>query len=316
MDRKLAFASMVAAGLVGLSGPAAAFVVQPAPVVAGTQPDRCSQLSPPPVGVARFEQAPRLDKSSAILGGQVSALDRIRQAQQGAAASALQQVSLQAAAAAPRGLDNAGLVPGVGAIACNRFSLPKAAAPIGTGRAANSEDFLLTRRLSVGHTAFDAEWSRVSNAGLSARAVQQMVPRQFRSGAAGFAAIQGINAWANHRIRYAEDAALYGQADHWANAASTLRRRAGDCEDIAIVKMQVLAAMGVPRSDMFLTIARDLARHADHALLVVRLDDRHWVLDNAADQLLDANTNLDYQPVLSFSGEHKWLHGSVTLALN
>jgi predicted transglutaminase-like cysteine proteinase len=60
---------------------------------------------------------------------------------------------------------------------------------------------------------------------------------------------------------------------------------------------------------MVLTIARDLARNADHAVLVVRLDGRYYMLDNATDQVLDASASHDYRPVLSFSDSQTWLHG-------
>src|SRR5690606_30186376 len=100
------------------------------------------------------------------------------------------------------------------------------------------------------------------------------------------AALAAVNSFANSRIRYVEDKMLYGKADHWAGAKSTLKAGAGDCEDIAIVKMQLLAAIGVPRSDMYLTIARDLARNADHALLVVKINGQTWLLDNATDKIL------------------------------
>lgn len=319
MDRRFASSLVIIAGLVGMSDPAAALVIEPAQVIATALPDQCAtatrQVAMDGIGVGLALQS---TKSSAILGGQTSALERIMQAQQGLVAASpapVIPVSLQAARAENFNPAGGGLVPAVGGVGCSRLSLPKTAAPSGLGRGLGNDDFLLTRRLPVSHTAFDAEWSRVSNANLSVRSMHRMLPRQFLSGGIGLASVERVNAWANQRIRYAEDAKLYGRADYWANAESTLRKRAGDCEDIAIVKLQILAAMGVPRSDMFLTIARDLTRHADHALLVVRIDNRHWVLDNAVDRLLDANDNLDYQPVLSFSTDHKWLHGAITLAL-
>jgi predicted transglutaminase-like cysteine proteinase len=125
----------------------------------------------------------------------------------------------------------------------------------------------------------------------------------------GVARVTAVNSWTNAHVRYVEDQALYGKADYWAGAQTTLRRRAGDCEDIAIVKMQLLSALGVARSDMYLTIARDLARNADHALLVVKQDGKYWLLDNATDQLLDASQSYDYRPILSYSAGGKWLHG-------
>jgi predicted transglutaminase-like cysteine proteinase len=60
---------------------------------------------------------------------------------------------------------------------------------------------------------------------------------------------------------------------------------------------------------MYLTIARDLARNADHALLIVKQDGRYWVLDNSTNQLLDARESNDYRPILSYSSSGKWLHG-------
>ena len=75
----------------------------------------------------------------------------------------------------------------------------------------------------------------------------------------------------------------------------------GDCEDIALTKMQLLAAMGVSRDDMFLTIARDTIRRADHALLIVRIDGRFVVLDNTTDTVLDGAYAHDYLPVLRFA---------------
>jgi predicted transglutaminase-like cysteine proteinase len=74
-------------------------------------------------------------------------------------------------------------------------------------------------------------------------------------------------------------------------------------------KLQLLAAMGVPRGDMYLTIARDLTRRADHALLVVKLDGKHWLLDNSTNLLLDARESYDYRPILSYSAAGTWLHG-------
>jgi predicted transglutaminase-like cysteine proteinase len=73
--------------------------------------------------------------------------------------------------------------------------------------------------------------------------------------------------------------------------------------------MQLLSAIGVARSDMYLTIARDLVRNADHALLVVRHEGKYWLLDNATDELLDASKSYDYRPILTYSETGKWLHG-------
>jgi hypothetical protein len=60
---------------------------------------------------------------------------------------------------------------------------------------------------------------------------------------------------------------------------------------------------------MYLTLARDLVRNADHAMLIVKADGRYWLLDNSTDRLLDASESHDYRPIMSFGTSQKWLHG-------
>lgn len=285
------------------------------------------RLEPAALTALPMNTAFGISKASAILGGAGSALDRVRMDQTGLGTEA----SLMAGPAevSRPGASGSRLVPGAAPLRsadghsfapgndCNRLALPRPAGmPSQLGRSSvlssESDDFLRTRRLAVSRTAFDQQWDRVSQQGLPVQALRReaglggIVP-----GRATLETAATVNAWANRRIRFVEDAKLFRAADYWATAQTTLRLGAGDCEDIAIAKMQALAAIGVPRSDMFLTIARDLARHADHALLVVRIDGRFWLLDNSTDRVLDAAESYDYQPVLSFSQNRKWLHGAV-----
>lgn len=123
------------------------------------------------------------------------------------------------------------------------------------------------------------------------------------------AKLGAVNRWVNDRIAYTEDRELFGRADHWAGPRQTLALGKGDCEDYALLKMHLLAAAGIPRKDMYLTIARDLVRRSDHAVLVVRTDSGFLMLDNATDRVLDAGSAFDYRPVLSFSEDKSWLHG-------
>ncbi|MDJ0642098.1 MAG: transglutaminase-like cysteine peptidase [Erythrobacter sp.] len=168
-----------------------------------------------------------------------------------------------------------------------------------------SDDFLASKRVRIGKTNFDRDWRRVQSEKLSNR--RHLADLDVAAASEEFVA--AVNRWVNREVRYVEDRELYGQADYWAGARLTLMLGKGDCEDIALAKMQLLAAAGVPKSDMYLTIARDTVRRADHALLVVRLGDRYVVLDNATDMLLDGARSHDYNPVLSFSGDQAWLHG-------
>ncbi len=173
--------------------------------------------------------------------------------------------------------------------------------------ATSPDNFLASKRLSIRRTSFDKDWARVSGKGFSASSAARLV--SVTRGAPGLAELAAVNGWANGRIRYVEDRQLYGKADYWASAGETLRRGAGDCEDIAIAKMQLLAALGVNRDAMYLTIARDTVRATDHAVLVVKMDGKAWLLDNATDRVLDASQAYDYRPIVSFSENNRWLHG-------
>jgi predicted transglutaminase-like cysteine proteinase len=161
---------------------------------------------------------------------------------------------------------------------------------------------LASGMLPTAHTSFDSQWRQVRDSGLDPACAAWLFhalpsgPRR--------AAIPAVNAWVNRHIRYSEEA-----RDRWSEAAVTLSVRRGDCEDIAILKLQLLAALGVPLEDLYLTLARDLVRRKDHAVLVVRMDGALWVLDSSTDRLLDARQAHDYRPILSYSQERKWLHG-------
>jgi len=251
---------------------------------------QCATAALPAAGEARAVQFQ--SKASAILGGQVSQLELMKHQQAGLAATA------------PQALPGTGMIPRSGG-ECAMFVRPAVGlaalrpglgtSPLGDG------DFLGSRRLGVKRTGFDAQWNRVRRGSLHLAGLEAGKPDQAR--------IAAVNTWANTHVRYVEDRQLYGKADYWADARTTLKRGAGDCEDIAVVKMALLAGLGVKREDMYLTIARDLARNADHALLVVKDGERIWLLDNNTDRLLDGREANDYRPILSYSAGGKWLHG-------
>lgn len=269
----------------------------------------CSAALVPASGLVRQQFAAPASKMAALLGGQASRLDLIAQ-QQAAPAVPMQAAFLSTLEPA------AG--PSFGIVTRPRDCQPQFAAQTAMPQPAlyssarprmplSPDDFLASKRLSIGHTSFDGAWDRVRRESLPRGMAASLL--EASHGSPDKAALAAVNSWANARIRYVEDRELYGKSDYWASASETLRRGAGDCEDIAIAKLQLLAAMGVPRDAMYLTIARDLARAADHAVLVIKLDNRNWLLDNATDQVLDASESYDYRPIMSFSGDQRWLHG-------
>lgn len=260
----------------------------------------------------------RQSKASAILGGSPSQLDLMRMQQSAAAEPAMDGRAFAGSSALS---GTARLQPAFGisrsalpfcnkqaddtsALAASRQVREVAAASIPAVYA--QEDFLASKRVTIGRTMFDSSWDRVRSESISRRKLEGYLGKNSASGAK---LLEQVNSWANQRIRYVEDKELFGKADYWAGARTTLQLRLGDCEDIAIVKMQLLAAAGVRREDMFLTIARDLARNADHAVLVVRTDEGYFLLDNSVDRVLEASESYDYRPVVSFNDKTSWLHG-------
>ncbi len=265
----------------------------------------CSRASFEPAAPARSVTASDAGKSSAILGGEVSALDRIRQQQQQVSSANLTTAQYAAGASLP-GFSYANCFSAKPGAPLEAITTP-AVATISRNDAGG--DFLGSSRIKIRHTPFNDDWNRVSSRGLAPRgvALRTAIPSP---GAADVETLSRVNSWANQTIKYVEDSVNYGTADYWATASETLASGRGDCEDFAILKYHVLAAMGFDRNQMYLTLARDLVRNADHAVLIVQVGGTSYMLDNATNALLRADVSHDYRPVMSFNTQSAWLHGS------
>ncbi len=255
-----------------------------------SNPALSTQLAAPP--------APVMSKSAAILGGQMSALERMRLQQSGAATQSPAN-SASLASAVPLA-SNAIPVAAVGFTCPN---LPQVSTAV-TGLDSIRKDgtFLGTERIRIGRTRFDKDWMRVSASGLSRRDISRVlgtVPADEGD------LLKRVNRWVNHEIAYRSD----GSGDNWADARTTLRKRAGDCEDYAILKMQLLAGAGIAQEDMMLTLARDMLRGVDHAVLMVKTQGEWVMLDMQTDRVVPAAGNYGYKPVISFAGAQSYLHG-------
>jgi predicted transglutaminase-like cysteine proteinase len=225
-------------------------------------------------------------KTDAILGGAPSALAAIL------AQQSVKPAPTATAAPSPNGL---------GTYYRNAiYSRPNA--PIASDR----PDIFGTVALSVSHTSLDRRWSKVSRSPVGSRAAA------YAAGVAALsplARLDAVNRYVNQRVTFVNDIQQYGVSDLWVPAAETLRRGRGDCEDFAIAKLQMLRRAGFADKDLYLVILRDLARRADHAVLVARADGRLLVLDNGTNRIVDTDSISDYRPILSFSGDHAWTHG-------
>lgn len=313
----------ISAGVI--AGPAAARDIAPVDAALSTTAFY-AQLQPAcqrPAGTAsaymRFSYSGQ-NKTAALLGGQPSKLELIRMQQAGGSATALTsdiRPAGQLLSAMPPLLPALGQArpakspcfsgqgsPNIVGIP-DIVRIPTPEANIAIRRNSPSEFFLASRRVPIGRTHFEYSWRRVRDQRLSATSVTRLFGT---SDLSGDRLLGQVNHWVNGNIKYVEDRVLYGRSDYWADAKTTLALRKGDCEDIAIVKMQLLAAAGIASEDMFLTIVRDRIRNADHAVLIVRTSQGFVMLDNATNQILDASSDFDYQPVLSFNKTRSWLH--------
>ena len=110
------------------------------------------------------------------------------------------------------------------------------------------------------------------------------------------------------QIHWVSDATEWGKHDYWATAAQTLEHGAGDMEDRAIVKLQALKSLGFPGRDLYLTMGRDKVG-GQLTVLVVRLADRFYVLDDLGGRPISAESREGFEPFLTFGANTTWLHG-------
>lgn len=166
-----------------------------------------------------------------------------------------------------------------------------------------------TLAIPVDTTRFDDRWARVRRAP-AVRLMQAQLDRAAVTPGLGEATtLERINLWVNRQIAYADDERNYRQRDFWATADETVARGSGDCEDYAILKMHMLRAAGIDGDRMKLVLLRDLAINADHAFLMVRSQAGWVVLDNMTDRIYDGRQANAVRPIMSFSGDRRWIHG-------
>lgn len=260
---------------------------------------------------ATYAPPARVDISRAILGGTPSALDRIRADQQGAAAPG-------PTAAVP-------ITAGLDAFAVRQTLEPASRIPISFAppRGCGASSILAplietaeydpaaelgTRAIPVKRTRFDDRWDHVRRAAPAGLMQAKLHRANVSSGLNERELLARVNQWVNREIAYVGDDRNYRQRDFWATAEQTIARGSGDCEDFAILKMQMLRAAGIDADRMKLVLLRDLAANADHAFLLVQTGAGKLVLDNVTDGLYDGSRSNSVRPVLSFSENRRWVH--------
>ena len=108
-----------------------------------------------------------------------------------------------------------------------------------------------------------------------------------------------VNSSINRAIAYKKDSVVYGKFDYWAKPSEILERRAGDCEDFAILKMTALLRAGIPAQSMSLVVLQDRRRGFFHAVLSVSTGSGTFILDNLSNLVLRDSDLPDYVPLYS-----------------
>jgi len=236
--------------------------------------------------------AARMGKAEAILGGAPSSLAAILAAQSNGA-----PVPANAfAAAVPAAFNHYRRAP-------FGFDAPPA---IDRSASPDRPDVFNSVALPIAQSSLDRRWKRVGSAAVAGRPAKYAVALRAFSERARIGA---VNFYVNSRVAFVDDSRQFGVADRWSPAAETLARGRGDCEDYALAKMAMLRRAGLADKDMYFVVLKDLARRADHAVLVVRSEGRFLVLDNGTDQLIDSADLRDYRPILTFSAGQRFTHG-------
>jgi predicted transglutaminase-like cysteine proteinase len=118
--------------------------------------------------------------------------------------------------------------------------------------------------------------------------------------------VKAVNAYMN-RAEYITDQVNWGLKDYWASPGEFMEKF-GDCEDYAISKFMSLKLLGFSDDMLRVVAVKDLNLKVGHAVLIVILDGKYYLLDNQIKQVVETKTVRHYQPVFSISTRYWWRH--------
>lgn len=117
------------------------------------------------------------------------------------------------------------------------------------------------------------------------------------------AAIEYVNAAVNREIAPMNDQDIYGKEEFWAYPVNGV----GDCEDYVLEKRRRLHALGIPLSNLLITVVRKPDGEG-HAVLTVRTSEGDLVLDNLSEEIkLWSWTNYEYLKRQAVTHSGRWV---------
>lgn len=111
-----------------------------------------------------------------------------------------------------------------------------------------------------------------------------------------------IQELAQRIIRLGTDQEIWGVNEYWATPDETLQKRAGDCEDLAILKWSGLTDMGYDASIMNIVCGINASGTA-HAVLWVA----GTVLDCNVDGIYSDVAPMGFNPYLAYGMNENWI---------
>lgn len=121
--------------------------------------------------------------------------------------------------------------------------------------------------------------------------------------------LEYVNRFANKTIRVKSDIELYGQSDHWATPEEIITNRAGDCEDLAIIKWSALFDMGYPPDMFSIATVMNRATNSGHAVLVCSESGVNRILDNMRSYVYSDQEEKWYDPIYAYGYSTNWRFG-------
>jgi len=166
-----------------------------------------------------------------------------------------------------------------------------------------------TSAILATRTTMDERWRRVHTPPVDSAPLRALIMGAPATGQLQQA--EFVEETVSRRIAFRSDWDNWQVEDYWATPDEVLARGAGDCEDSAIVKLAALRLLGFADRDLYLMIGKNRGG-LEHAVLLVRIDGRFWVLDDGATRVDPAEGFDTFEPLMTFAATSTWLHGKLT----
>ena len=111
-------------------------------------------------------------------------------------------------------------------------------------------------------------------------------------------------------LHFTTDIKLWGVNNYWATPLEFLGVNAGDCEDFAVAKYFTLLELGIPDSQLRITMVKALTLKQYHMVVAYYSTPSAVpvILDNINGKIKPATHRKDLIPIYSFNGKQLWLN--------